>query len=440
MRETIQKPRGTKDIMPDEEKYWSFVENTIIKRCSSFNFGRIETPIFESAKLFSRGIGEATDIVEKEMYEVKRYQPNATAENFENNEEALILRPEYTAGVLRAYIEKGMQTWPQPVKLFSFGPVFRYDRPQKGRYRQFHQFNFEVIGNDEPFTDAVILLLVWQIFSDLGLKDQIIIEINSIGCKNCRPKIKKNLINYYKQYQDILCADCQRRLQINPLRVLDCKQENCQKITGGAPQIIDLICNDCKGHFKQLLEILDDLEIPYDLNSKLVRGLDYYSRTTFEVRDLADESRQSSLGGGGRYDGFIELLGGKSTPGLGFAGGVERIIDKIKELNIKVPETNKPELYIVQIGDKAKKIALKLIYDLGEKGYSASCSLGKESLKSQLKAADKAGAKLTLIIGQREVFDKTIIVRDMNEGAQETIEIDDLEKVLYRRLKQKENV
>lgn len=436
MREIIQKPRGTKDILPDEDKYWRFIENTVVKRCRAFDFGRIDTPMFESIKLYSRGIGESTDIVEKEMYEVKRFKSIVSTESrLEDDNETLILRPEFTAGIVRSYIEKGMQTWPQPVKLYSFGPVFRYDRPQKGRYRQFYQFNFEVLGNGEPLTDVIVLLLIWQIYSDLGLKNDIVIEVNSIGCKTCRPKIRKNLINYYKEYQLALCPDCQKRLESNPLRILDCKNENCQKISQGAPQLVDQICNECKSHFTQVLEGLDDLEIPYDLNPNLVRGLDYYSRTTFEIRDLSDENRQSSLGGGGRYDNLVELYGGRPTPAIGFAGGVERIIERIKELKVNIPDTKNSEIYIVQIGDKAKKQALKLIYDLGEKGFAVSCSLGKESLKSQLKASDKAGAKLTLIIGQREVYDKSVILKDMDEGSQETVSIEDLDKVLFKRLR-----
>jgi histidyl-tRNA synthetase len=432
VKEIIQKPRGTKDILPDDEKYWRFIENTISKRCQAFDFGKIETPMFESSKLYTRAIGENTDIVEKEMYEVRRLVQNIEKDG---NDETLVLRPEFTAGIVRAYIEKGMFVWPQPVKLYSFGPVFRYDRPQKGRYRQFNQFNLEVLGNADPLTDVVLLLLTWQIFSDLGLKDEIVIEVNSIGCKNCRSKIKKTLINYFKQYKSQLCEDCQRRLENNPLRVLDCKKEACANIATGAPQIIDLICVECKDHFKQVLEGLDDLEIPYDLNPKLVRGLDYYTRTTFEIRDIRDESRQSSLAGGGRYDNLVELYGGKNTPAIGIAGGVERIIEKIKEVDVKIPEFKKSDIFIVQIGESAKKIALKLIYDLGEKGFSTSCSLGRESLKSQLKAADKTGAKLTLIIGQREVFDKSVIIKNMAEGSQETIEIDDLDKVLLKYFK-----
>lgn len=432
MKQIIQKPRGTKDILPEEQKYWRFVENTVAKRCEAFDFGKITTPMFEKVSLFTRGIGEATDIVEKEMYEVSRL---GHSDNQREENDQLVLRPEFTGSVMRSYLEKGMQTWPQPVKLYSFGPVFRYDRPQKGRYREFWQFNYEVTGDDKPLTDAVVILLTWQIFSDLGLKEDIIIDINSVGCKTCRPRIKKSLTGYYKKYENALCEDCQRRLLVNPLRLLDCKEKQCQKITKGAPQIIDKICKECRVHFKEVLERLDDAEIPYDLNPYLMRGLDYYTRTTFEVRDLSDETRQSSLAGGGRYDNLIELLGGKPTPSIGLAGGVERIIEKIKDKKIQIPEYKKTEIFVIQIGEQAKGIGLKIISNLGEKGFAVSCALGKASLKAQLKSANRAGATLALIIGQREVYDKTIIVKNMIEGVQETININDLEKIIIKKFK-----
>ena len=434
MKQPIQKPRGTKDILPEEQKYWRFVENIVTKRCEAFDFGKITVPTFENVALFTRGIGEVTDIVEKEMFEVKRL---GLPENQIEEKNRLVLRPEFTGSIMRSYIEKGMQTWPQPVKLYSFGPVFRYDRPQKGRYREFWQFNYEVIGDDQPLTDAIVILLAWQIFTDLGLKDDVIIDINSVGCKLCRPKIKKSLTDYYKKFENALCSNCTRRLILNPLRLLDCKEEQCQKITKGAPHIIDMICKECKNHFKQVLERLDDAEIPYDLNPYLVRGLDYYTRTTFEVRDITDDGRQSSLAGGGRYDNLIEILGGKSTPSIGIAGGIDRIIEKIKEKNVIIPQVAKTEIFIIQIGNNAKSIALKLIVSLGEKGFSVSCAFGKTSLKAQLKSANRAGATIALIIGQREVYDKSIIIKDMKEGIQETVKMDELEKVVFNKLKNK---
>jgi histidyl-tRNA synthetase len=429
----IQKPRGTKDILPDNQKYWQYVNDAVDKRCQSFNFGKIETPVIEFKNLYSRGIGEATDIVEKEMYEVSRSNKTIIEKN--ENEVEMVLRPEYTAGVVRAYIENGMQSLPQPVKLYSSGPVFRYERPQKGRYRELWQFNMEIIGDSTPLTDALLLLQIWQIFQDLGLKNNIVIDINSIGCKTCRPKIKKKITDYYKQYKNAICLDCQRRLLINPLRLFDCKNEQCQKIILSAPQLVDNLCTECKKHFTQVLEYLDELRIPYDLNPRLVRGLDYYTRTTFEIRDVSDTLRQTALGGGGRYDNLVEMLGGRSTPAIGFAAGIDRIVDKLKELNIEVPETKKAEVYVIQIGDKAKRKALTLINNLGEKGITVCCSFGKESLKAQLKEASKMKAKIALIIGQREALDNTVIVRNMFEATQETININELDTILIKKLR-----
>ena len=428
----IQKPRGTRDILPEDQKYWQFIFNCVNKRCQGFGFGKIETPMFEAKQLYVRGIGETTDIVEKEMYEVSRLG-NITSDDNEDKE-SLVLRPEYTAGVIRAYLENGMQTWPQPVKLYSYGPLFRYDKPQKGRYRQLWQFNFEIIGDDNPLTDTLLILLIWQIFCDLGLKENIIVDINSIGCKSCRPKIRKKIVEYFRKYSTSLCVDCQKRLEFNPLRILDCKVEKCQKIAVSSPQILDNLCDECKKFFTSVLEYLDQINIPYDLNPRLVRGLDYYTRTTFEIRDKNDVNRQASLGGGGRYDNLIELLGGKSTPAVGFAGGIDRIIEKLKEKEVKVPDIKGVDIFIVQLGDKAKKIALSLISDLGQKGFGVSCLFGKESLKAQLRDANKMKAKFALIIGQREALDDTIIVKNMDEVSQETISMEELDNYLYNKL------
>lgn len=433
MKMQLQKPRGTRDILPEEQKYWRFIEDIVDKRCGAFGFGKIETPIMENKELYAKGIGQATDIVEKEMYSVKRFSSETANEDDDKSE--LVLRPEYTAGIVRAYLEDGMQSWPQPIKLYSFGPIFRYDRPQKGRFRQFWQFNTEVIGDSSPLTDALLILLVWQIFQDLGLKNQIVVEINSLGCKSCRNKIKKQIIDYYKKYKNALCLDCQRRLDTNPFRLLDCKELNCQKIAAGSPQIIDNLCSECKKQFMQVLEYLDELGITYDLNPRLVRGLDYYTRTTFEVRDINDKNRQSSLGGGGRYDNLVEIYGGRPTPAIGFAGGIERIIDKLKELEIDVGSPKVAEIYIIQIGEKAKRMALRLISDLGSKGFSISSAFGKDTLKSQLRTASKNKARIALIIGQREALDKSVIVRDMMEASQETVDLKDLETLLIKKLR-----
>jgi len=279
-------------------------------------------------------------------------------------------------------------------------------------------------------------MLTWQILNDLGLNEKdIIIDINSIGCESCRPKINKSLKAYFSRFENMLCPTCIERLKLNPLRILDCKEEKCQKIIESAPQIIDFLCKTCKTDFKEVLEGLDELSIPYDLNPRLVRGLDYYTKTTFEVRDLSDNSRQSSLGGGGRYDNLVAACGGKPTPAIGFAAGIERLINKIKEKNIKVPEFGKTEIFIIELGEKAKLNALKLIQDLSKKGFAVSSAMGKNSLKSQLKAASKCGAKLALIIGQREALDNSVLIRDLEDSTQESIPLKKLDEIIYQKLR-----
>lgn len=431
MKPKYKLPRGTYDILPKDQPYWQFIKNTVTKRCLSFGYGELDTPIYELAEIFQKGVGESTDVVQKEMFEARRMGMVD-----DENEEKYALRPEFTASACRAYLEHSMHTWSQPVKLFNpGGPVFRYSRPQKGRYRQFQQFNIETMGNGEPLTDALTILLVWQIYSDLGLKKYLSLQINSIGCKKCQPKIKKRLISELEPYQDKLCVDCQRRLYTNPLRVLDCKDKKCHKIVESLPQIVDLICSECRKHFMSVLEYLDELKITYDLNPFLVRGLDYYTRTTFEVCDKKDKSAQSSLGGGGSYNNLIELYGGPATPAIGFAGGIERIIEKLKEKEIPIPEISETDIFIIYIGDRAKKIALHIISDFSELGYKISCAVGKNTLKSQLKAANKVRAKIAIIVGQREALDKTTIVRNMRESNQETVDRKDLEQHLNKILR-----
>jgi len=435
MKYNIQTPTGTQDILPENQKYWIYLSNVFNKHSQSFGLSKISTPMFEYQYIFTKSIGETTDIVEKEMFEVKKFGKNTEQENNDSSpNDALILRPEGTAGVARAYIQHGMQTWPQPVKLYYEGSMFRYERPQRGRFRELHQLGVEILGDAEPLTDCLTILLMWQIFMELNLSDNLIIDINSIGCKNCRPKFKKKISEYFQSYKSTLCDDCNRRLESNPLRLFDCKQDECQKISEGAPQLIDLLCLECKNHFMKVLEYLDELSIPYDLNPKLVRGLDYYSRTAFEIRDINDTNRQCALGGGGRYDYLVESFGGPSTPAVGWALGMERIIEKLKEKEIFIPEIQSADIFIVQIGEKARKKALSVLIDLRSKGFNVSCVMGKDSLKSQLRSADKMGSKIALIIGQREALDESVIIKDMVEASQETVDIKDLEEILRKKI------
>jgi histidyl-tRNA synthetase len=356
-----------------------------------------------------------------------------SAKNKIDDKRRLVLRPEMTAAICRSYIQHGMKTWPQPVKLYYEGTLFRYDRPQAGRYRAFHQCGVESFGDGDPFTDASLIFLAYQIMQKLGIAKNMTIDINSVGCPLCRPKMKKKLVEYFDKFLPSLCGDCNRRFESNPLRIFDCKEEKCQRIMEGAPQLMDLLCTGCKTHFKSVLENLDNLQVPYNLNPKLVRGLDYYTKTVFEFCDASDFGRQNALLGGGRYDNLLKTFGQPATPAIGFAAGMERLIEKIKEKGVVISEQSQVDICIVQIGEKAQKKCLPLMSELENNGYSVSCILGKESLKEQLRSASRMRAKTALIIGQREVLDNSIIIRNMEDSSQETVKMTRLNEVLKNK-------
>ncbi len=420
----MQSPKGVRDILPNEQYLWDFVLNTARKISESFGYGKIETPIFENTTLFERGVGADTDIVEKEMYSFNTL-----------GGDNLTLRPEGTAGVARAFIQNGMSRWPQPVKLYYDGPMFRHESPQSGRLREFHHFGFEILGEQSSIIDAQIIYLAWKIFNKLGLKNATV-QINSIGCLTCRSAYKDLLTDYYRAKISKLCPDCRRRLARNPLRLLDCKEEKCMQVAALAPQILDCLCDDCHNHFKSVLEYLDSLELSYVLNPNLVRGLDYYTKTVFEIWPAGEEeeSRQSSLGGGGRYDDLVELLGGEPTPAAGFSFGVERVIEEIKRLDlVKKPKIVR-QVFLIQLGDLARKKSLKLFNTLMDSRILVAESLGRGSIKSQLKMANKFHTRFSLIIGQKEALDDTIIIRDMDSGMQEVVAMEKVVKEVKKRL------
>lgn len=432
MDQLMQTPRGTKDILPEEQKYWQYLEDIVRAKCEAFGCGKIETPVFEYAEIFNRGLGTSSDIVSKEMYKVTR----ANEENeLDKDNRTLILRPEMTAGVARAYVEHGMKTWPQPVKLYyNNAALFRYERPQAQRFRIHHQFGVEIIGDSSSLIDSSVIFLAFQIYKTVGLGENIVMDINSVGCPNCRPKMRKKLVEYFEKFLPNMCEDCNRRFKENPLRILDCKENQCQPIIAGAPQMIDVLCPECKTHFQDVLENLDNLQINYNLNSRLVRGLDYYTRTVFEFFDVSAEGNRVALGGGGRYDELLKLFGEPNTPAVGFGSGMERVIELIKAKEIEIPSKTAVEVCIVQIGEKAQKMCLPLVAELGQNGIEATCIMGKESLKSQLRDASRMNAKYCLIIGQREVLDKSVIIRDMSEASQETIKMNKLVETLKSKL------
>ncbi len=357
-KKQFQSLSGMPDFIGEELNLLNKIEKIISSLANFYGFSRIETPILEDEELFIKSTGENTDIVQKEMYSFTT-----------KGKERVVLRPEFTPSIIRAYIQNGMEVLPKPVKLWSMGPLFRHERPQKGRFRQFHQFNFEILGINSPSIDALLIQLFSNFLLEVGIKN-FNLEVNSIGCKSCRPKYLRQLKSYYQGKLKQLCPNCKKRLLKNPLRVLDCKEEKCQRIKKFAPQLVNFLCEDCHKHFKELLELLDAMEIKYVLNPYLVRGLDYYEKTVFEFVPENNQERQSTLIGGGRYDSLVEMLGGKPTSGVGGAGGVERIIEEIKENKIiissdilkkKIDFEEKPKIFIVQLGELAKKKTLKLI-------------------------------------------------------------------------------
>ncbi len=400
-----QAPRGTQDVLPEEEKYWRYVESKASDLAEKFGYGQIRLPTFEETGLFLRGVGETTDIVSKEMYTFE-----------DKGGDSLTLRPEATASIMRAYMEHGLANRPHPVKLYFLGSMFRYDRPQAGRYREFHQFDVEVIGEADPTVDAEVILLAWRFFEALGLRG-LSIQLNSIGDRNCRPGYLRALKQHFSQHRDELCPDCLRRLETNPLRLLDCKNDQCQLAIRTAPASTEHLCEECQLHFAALREMLQALDLPVYLNPRLVRGLDYYTRTVFEIWPQT-VGAQSAVGGGGRYDGLMEQLGGKPTPGIGFAVGIERIILNIKQQGIQVPEVGKPVVYVAHQGDAAKVAALRLADEVRRAGVECVLALGPRSLKSQLKQANNLGAQFAFILGEQEVTEGTVTVRNLAESQQ----------------------
>jgi histidyl-tRNA synthetase len=416
-----QAPRGTQDILPEDAPYWQLVESEARHQARLANYGEIRTPTFEETAVFLRGVGATTDIVEKEMYTVLNKGGGETA----------TLRPEGTAGVVRAYIQHGMSSRPQPVKLFSLLNVFRYDRPQKGRYREFHQFNIEAIGEADPLLDAELIGLQWRLYERLGLRN-LSLQLNSIGDATCRPAYVKLLAEYFRQHLSGLCQECQRRLETNPLRLLDEKNPACQPVLAEAPRSVDHLCSACQAHFEQLLTYLRTLDIPYTLNPRLVRGLDYYTRSVWEVWPPV-VGAQSTIGGGGRYDGLAELLGGRPTPGVGFATGIERIILELKDQQVRVPPATGPRIFCVYQAEGGKAQALRLAHTLRQNGISADLAFGDRKLGKQLSAADRAGAEVALILGEQEWASGTVTLKDLRDGgAQRTVAQDALLKELGR--------
>jgi histidyl-tRNA synthetase len=401
-------PRGTADVLPDEWPYWQYVRDTAERVCAGFGYRRVETPIFEHAGVFLRTAGEATDIVEKEVYLFE-----------DRGHDRLALRPEATASVVRAYLQHGMVSSPQPVRLFYVSSVFRYDRPQAGRYRQHTQFGVEAIGDPDPLVDAEVIDLLWTFVRELGLRDYTL-KLNTIGDQVCRPKFIEALRAYYRPLLPQLCDDCRTRFERNPLRLLDCKEERCQPAIAGAPRLHDYLCDPCRDHFARLKEYLAAQEISYEIDERLVRGLDYYTRTVFECHPL-QEGAQSSMGSGGRYDGLAELLGGPATPGIGFGAGFERLIINIKRQEVAVPMPAPPALYIAHLTAEAAIAALQLADLVRETGQQAIVGGAGRSLKAQMRHANALHALFVAIIGADEIASGTITLRNLIDHAEQRL-------------------
>jgi len=416
----IQSIRGVKDILPGDIEKWQWVEEIARNVFSKYGFREIRLPIFENTKLFSKSIGETTDIVEKEMY------------TFEDRSgEQITLRPEGTASVVRAYIEHKMYNPPSVVKLYYMGPMFRYERPQAGRFRQFYQIGIEAMGTANPTVDVEVMTLLIEFFRSLGLTD-LELQINSLGCADCRPKYRETLKEAIRGHLGELCQNCNKRYERNPLRVLDCKAERDREIAKELPKTKDHLCESCKTNFDQVQALLDSTQTPYSLNPLLVRGLDYYTRTTFEVVS-AGLGAQNAICGGGRYDSLVEEFEGPSTPCFGFALGMERLISVIP-FDDKIELESRPDIFVVGLGDEAKSVTFKLIHDLRREGISVDQDYAGGSMKSQMRKANKSRARFSLIVGENEVKSGKYLLKDMEDGSQTEIPATELTRAIQEQL------
>lgn len=410
-------PRGTRDILPGEVGAWRYLENILRQVSARYGFKEIRTPIFEHTELFQRGIGDATDVVEKEMYTFK-----------DRGDRSITLRPENTASAARAYVEHKLYGDQQVVKLFYIGSMFRYDRPQAGRLREFHQYGVEALASAGPNVDAEIILLAMEILDKLGLKD-LQLKINSVGCPNCRPKYGEMLKNYFQPHLEKMCPDCRERFNKNPLRLLDCKNPACHEVAQGAPALEECLCDDCRDHFEKLKQLLTAAGVNYVVDHNLVRGLDYYSKTAFEIQ-YPPLGAQSAVAGGGRYDGLIEEIGGPVTPGIGFAMGMERVLLALEKQNLLPVVEDSIDAFVVCMNKTNFPLAFKTVTELRHQGLMVEFDLGQGSMKSQMKKANKANAKNVLIFGDEELARGCVTLRNMATSEQSEIAVENIYKKL----------
>lgn len=403
--------KGTKDVLPKDVHKNQYIEATALDIASKFGYKEIRTPVFEHTELFQRGVGDTTDVVQKEMYTFD-----------DKGGRSITLRPEGTSGAVRSYLENGLCNEALPQKVCYLTSCYRYEKPQAGRLREFHQFGVECFGSASPLADAEIIALAKSLFDTLGVKD-LSLEINSIGCPTCRAEYHKALKEYFSSRKDELCDTCKSRLDRNPMRILDCKSPICHEIAEGAPVVIDYLCDECKEHFENVQKYLKAQNIEYTINPQIVRGLDYYTKTVFEFVSNSIGA-QGTVCGGGRYDGLVEELGGQHTPSLGCAIGIERLILLMEAQGCEFPEAEKPDLFIVALGEKATLKAVEIAKDMREEGFSALLDLNQRSVRAQMKYADKLGAKFNVVIGDNEVEAKTAKLKNMQTGEETEINLD----------------
>jgi histidyl-tRNA synthetase len=402
--------RGMRDILPHDQPYWDLMRKKAEELSKAYGFERIDTPVLEETALFVRGVGKLTDIVEKEMYTFDT-----------SGGEHVCLRPEGTASVVRSYIQHGMINLPQPVKLWYLAPMFRHDRPQHGRYRQFWQWGCEMLGDNAAVADAQLIFVAWLFLKELGIESTI--RINSIGTPESRANYKNALVSFFRTKRHKLSEDDKKRLLKNPLRILDSKDPAVMEMKVEAPQIVDWLDEESKAHFMRVLEYLDELKVPYELDPYLVRGLDYYTRTVFEIyaNSSDQELAQSAIGGGGRYDGLAEILGGRPTPAAGFSIGLDRVHLLLKEMNAQLPPQT-ADIFVAQLGEQGRKRALAIFEEFRKAGIPCGEAFSKDSIKAQMELANKQAVKFVIIIGQKEVLDGTAVIRDMDSGTQEIVD------------------
>ncbi|RDY29148.1 histidine--tRNA ligase [Romboutsia weinsteinii] len=415
-------PRGTKDITPKDAYKWNYVEKKFRDICALYGYEEMRTPVFEHTELFKRSVGDTTDIVQKEMYSFK-----------DKGERDITLKPEGTAGVVRAFIENKLYADTQPTKLFYITPCFRYERPQAGRQRQFNQFGLEALGSDNPSIDAEVIALSIQFFNEVGLKD-LAVSINSVGCPTCRAEYNAKLKEYLDAKVDVLCETCLDRKDKNPMRVIDCKNPTCQENLTDIPYMIDHICDDCSTHFEKLKEYLTEMDVNFVVDKSIVRGLDYYKKTAFEIISN-DIGSQSTVCGGGRYDGLVEQLGGpKGVSGIGFAIGAERLLLTLENNDIEIENPKSTDIFIATIGDHAKTKSFKLLKELRYNHISADNDHLDRSMKAQFKYSDKINAKFTVVIGEDELNNDSVTLKDMRASEQTTVKLSELVDELKKRL------